>query len=374
MNEYTTKNIQNKIAEFVKKETVLCIAAALAAVSAVIVPPSRAYLGYIDFRVLALLFCLMVAVAGFQSVGLFEFLAEKLFEGIANLRQLVSILVFLCFFTSMFVTNDVALITFVPFAIMILTMAGHEDRMIFVIVLQTLAANLGSMFTPIGNPQNLYIFAVSKMSVWNFLKTMAPATLVAFALLAGTILFVKREPIKIMKRHRGRIEGRRRLAGYVILFLLCIGTVVHLVDYRVMTAIVVAAAFFMDRNLIKKADYSLLLTFAAFFIFVENIGSIDAVNHALKQMVEGRVLISGLIISQGISNVPAAILLSDFTSDYKDLLLGVNIGGLGTLIASMASLISYKLYSGTRGADRKKYLGMFTGLNVVYLLFFMIVI
>jgi len=374
MNEYTTKNIQNKIAEFVKKETVLCIAAALAAVSAVIVPPSRAYLGYIDFRVLALLFCLMVAVAGFQSVGLFEFLAEKLFEGIANLRQLVSILVFLCFFTSMFVTNDVALITFVPFAIMILTMAGHEDRMIFVIVLQTLAANLGSMFTPIGNPQNLYLFAVSKMSVWNFLKTMAPATLVAFVLLAGTILFVKREPIKIMKGNRGGIEERGRLAGYGILFLLCIGTVIHLVDYRVMTAIVVAAAFFMDRNLIKKADYSLLLTFAAFFIFVENIGSIDAVNHALKQMVEGRVLISGLIISQGISNVPAAILLSGFTSDYKELLLGVNIGGLGTLIASMASLISYKLYSGTRGADRKKYLGMFTGLNVVYLLFFMIVI
>lgn len=352
---------------FVKRETVLCAAALLAVFSMFLVPPDGAYVGYLDWRVLALLFCLMGVMSGFSQAGLFRWLARRLLEKTATARQLLAVLVFLCFFTSMLITNDVALLTFVPFTVMVLSMAGMQDRMIWVIVLQTIAANLGSMFTPIGNPQNLYLYAASGMSLTHFLSVMGPYTLAAFLLLILCLLLEKRRPVSLtMEEEEGGLPAAK-LFRYGLLFLLCLACVARLIPYQLLFLLVLAAFLFFDRPLLKGVDYCLLLTFACFFVFIGNMGRVETVSAALKELIAGRELWTGVAASQVISNVPAAILLSGFTKNYDPLLIGVNIGGLGTLIASLASLISYKFYAGTAGSEKMRYLGVFTVMNVGFL-------
>ena len=356
-----------KIITFIQKEIVFCIAGLFAIMSAFAVPPSKAYLDYIDFRVLALLFCLMLVVAGFHAIGLFEKIIEKMIKHINSTRQLSFALVFMCFFTSMFITNDVSLITFVPFAIMILQKIKKQKLMIFVIVMQTIAANLGSLFTPLGNPQNLYLYSISNMNMSEFLKLMFPVTFISLLLIAVTLLFMKNETV-------GTIEGidkvkinETQMAVFVVLFVICLCAVLHVIDYRIAFVIVMITVLIFDRKLIAEADYLLLLTFVAFFIFVGNIKNIPYIVDALASVVTGNEIIVSTIASQVISNVPAAILLSGFTTNYQMLILGTNIGGLGTLIASMASLISYKFYGKTEGAQKGKYLAIFSAINLIYL-------
>lgn len=373
---------------FFQKETVLCIAALLAVVSAFFVPPSSAYLGYLDFRVLSLLLGLMLVVAGFQSIGLFTYLGRRLLRRIKGARQLLLLLIALCFFSGMLITNDVALITFVPFAILLLNMTGQEQLMIPAIVLETIAANLGSMLTPIGNPQNLYLYNSFRIPIGTFLLWMLPLTGLSLLLLLAAVLLLPRKAaapafsgIRLPQSDSsasqeqgdctailGTPGGKRRLAVYLLLFAVCLLCVLRLLPYPVMLLILGITILITDRSLFLKADYYLLLTFICFFVFIGNMQNIPLVSGFLQEMLKGRELFLSALASQGISNVPAAILLSGFTTAVRPLLYGVNIGGLGTLIASLASVISYRCYSNTAGAEKGRYLRVFTLYNVLFLL------
>ena len=365
-----------KIVSFAKKETVLFAAVLLAFGSMVCVPPDMQYLSYIDYRVLALLFCLMTVMEGFKSTGFFAAVAGKLLEKVKTFRQLYLVLVFLCFFTSMWITNDVALLTFVPFTVLVLRMTGLEQEMIPVIVLQTIAANLGSMTTPVGNPRNLYLYSISGMGIGAFLQIMGPLTLISAGLIFLICLIHKDFPIRQGMLGKEIVGVRKAGENQVlaVLFFISLLSVFRILSWQLLLLIVLVScmgikAFCKEKYLPLEADFGLLLTFVAFFIFIGNMGRICAVREVLSQVLNGRELLISFLCSQMISNVPAAILLSGFTQEYRGLLQGVNIGGLGTLIASLASLISYKFFAaeseqtpaaGTRG----RYMLTFTIWNV----------
>lgn len=353
--------------EFCKKETVFVVAVLLAVFSAFLVPPSGEYLDYIDFRVLALLFCLMLLVAGIKEQGVFQRMGEGLITGVKDVRQLELVLTGLCFFSGMFITNDVALITFVPFALEILSAAGLEKRIMKVVVLQTIAANLGSMLTPIGNPQNLYLYSLTGMGLMEFILFMLPLTLLSMVILLLVILAGKREAVKADMQRSKEKADKKKLILYLGLFVLCMGTVIRILPWQISLLAVCVTGVFAFRNLFARADYCLLGTFLGFFIFVGNMQRLPAVSELLEKLLAGRELFLGVIASQIISNVPAAMLLSGFTKDYKALLYGVDIGGLGTLIASLASLISYKYVCRIPGIGKGRYLGVFTFWNLLFL-------
>ncbi|MBO5522990.1 MAG: citrate transporter [Roseburia sp.] len=364
--------MRKKILEFIKKETVLSAAIFLALISACFVRPTLSYMEYIDWRVLGILLSLMIVMAGFQKNGLFDEIGMRLLSRTKNTAQLTGVLVFLCFFSSMFITNDVALITFVPFAVLTLRKCRQERLMVLVIVLQTIAANLGSMFTPIGNPQNLYLYQLSGMGLGEFLLFMLPYTAVSGLLLLITIFVLSARKQKLSLENcsfgadRKSFDKKKNVL-YFVLFLLCLLVVARLLPYYLALAAVVLAVLFADREVFKNVDYCLLFTFIAFFIFTGNLGNLPAFRSVLEGLVEGRELLVGILASQCISNVPAALLLSGFTENSKGLLLGVNIGGLGTLIASMASLISYKIYARNYNRTKRIYLFWFMVANLLFL-------
>ena len=359
-----------QILQFVRREAVLCIAGALAIGSAFVVPPSGAYLDYIDFRVLILLLCLMLTVAGIRQTGAFTALCQGLLRRVHSVRMVGLLLVLLCFFLSMLLTNDVTLVTLVPFTLLLLEGIPRQDAdriTIRLLVLETAAANLGSMLTPMGNPQNLYLYNRYGFSMGTFLSAIAPYSVLSLALLAGScLLFLPAQPIA-PPRAQSRIQSPRRLGAYCLLFGVNLLTVLRILNPWILLGVICIALLLLDRSLFRKADYSLLLTFLFFFVFVGNMKALPTVSEALSGLVAGREMTVGILLSQVISNVPAAMLLSGFTADYPALLLGVNLGGLGTLIASMASLISYKLYAAADGARTGKYMLFFTAVNVVLL-------
>lgn len=365
------------LVEFLKKETVLCIAFLLAVISAFIVPVDSQYIEYMDFRVLVLLFALMTVMSGLQSLGIFEKLSYSLLKYVKSTRSLTLLLVSLCFFLAMFITNDVALITFVPFTILILEKIDSPKNLIPIIVLETIAANLGSMLTPIGNPQNLYLYGLSGLSISEFLLHMALSTIISFVLLIICSLFLKKEEITILET-TNTFENKKPVltAYYFVLFILCLLTVAYLIPYPVLLLVSIPVLLIWDNKTLKKVDYSLLLTFISFFVFIGNMQRIPAVAEMISSLVEGKELITAFLTSQIISNVPAAMLLSGFTDNYKALLLGVNIGGLGSLIASLASLISFKYFANyvaklpkESNITKGKYLAHFTSMNVLFAAF-----
>lgn len=354
-----------KMREFIKKETVLCIAALCAIATMFLVPPDREYLHYIDFRVLCLLLCLMAVVAGFKSVGAFQWLTCQLLSRIKNGRVLSITLVLLPFFCSMLVTNDVSLLVFVPFTLGLLTQMNAEKSIIPILVLQTVAANLGSMATPVGNPQNLYLYAAYELGIGEFFGVVLPLTAVSLVCLIASSLPVLPKRLPEQKLEDARISGGKQLILYAILFVLCLLTVFRVVPYPFTTVIIVAALFAVNRRLLKEIDFMLLFTFVCFFVVSENLGRVEAVRSFLQGLLNKNALLTAVGASQVISNVPAAVLLSAFTDSWQSLLAGVNIGGLGTPIASLASLITLKLYLRHPGAKVGKFLLVFTAANVI---------
>lgn len=357
-----------KLKNFIKSEAVLIISFILAAVSAFTVPPSKDYVGYIDFRTLALLLCLMAVMAGLNGLGVFRVLASKLLSLAATTRSLTLWLCMLCFFSSMIITNDVTLITFVPFSTIALKLSGQEKLLIPLITLETVAANLGSMLTPVGNPQNLYLFSAFNMTVGDFFITVLPYALLSLVLLAVFSFFVKKEKISVTENGQNKKINYKICSVYAVLFTMSILTVFRVIPYEITLAVCVAAILVFDRKALAKADYSLLLTFIFLFIFIGNLKNIAPVSDFLSKTVKGNEVAIGIAASQIFSNVPAAILLSAFTDNIKELLVGVNLGGLGTLIASMASLISFKLIA-KENVSSGKYILVFTAVNVVFLVF-----
>lgn len=350
---------------FVKSEFVLCTAAVCAVISMFFVPPSISYLDYIDMRTLCLLFCLMSLVAGFGKCSLFRLLAQTLLVRQKELRGLFAVLILLPFFSSMFITNDVALITFVPFAILVLSMCGHQKKAPVLIVFQTIAANLGSMAMPFGNPQNLFLYANYSLSAFDFWGIVMPLAAVSLLCLLLCSFTVKRDIISVSFTEKITLEHPGLCLMFAALFLLTLLSVFHIVPYGAATVTVLIFLLLFSRDLLKKVDYCLLITFVCFFVFAGNIGAIPAVKSTLSAIMEQNALLTSILASQVISNVPSAVLLSGFTHNWQALLAGTNIGGLGTPIASMASLISLKLYLKSEHAEPGFYLAFFTVCNVI---------
>ncbi len=361
----------NILKNLIKNETVFCVSFFLAVLSAFFVHPDAAYLTYPDYRTLALLFCLMIIVAGLQSLGIFSMLSQFLLKKVHGIRSLSLVMVLLCFFSSMVITNDVTLITFVPFTILIFRMGGQVRRVLKLIVLETIAANLGSMATPIGNPQNLYLYSVSDLTTAEFAWATLPYAGLSLLLLTAVIIAAKDEPlleIVVTEPAESPKAGLLRSAiPFFALLILCLLVVFRLLPYQPVLICVMAAVLLLKRKLYLSVDYFLLLTFLCFFVFIGNMKRIPEINALLVSAVQGRELLVGILASQIISNVPAAILLSGFSSDFSSLLTGVNLGGLGTLIASLASLISFKFFSREYPDRKGAFLKEFTIWNLVFL-------
>lgn len=365
--------LTKQVINWVKKETVLTIAIILAILSMFFVTPDQQYLKYIDVKTLVILFCFMAVIAGMTQIGVFAWLAGGMLERVKNIRQLLFLLVMLCFFFSMLITNDVALITFVPLTLVILQTQDKkikEKWLVPTVVLQTVAANMGSMLTPIGNPQNLYLYGQSNMSCLKFMGIMLPYTVLAFLLLIVLIFIISRKSkdvLRVVSSDKGKPIEKKKLVLYLALCIPLFLTVLRCLDYRILFVIVLLLVGGFDRKIFARVDYSLLFTFVAFFIFIGNMGRMTAFSSLLSRVIEGREVMTGVFASQIMSNVPAALLLSGFTSDYKALMIGTNLGGLGTLIASMASLISYKLVVRENPFIKGKYMVTFTVVNVLFL-------
>lgn len=360
-----------KIMNFIKNEIVLVAALSAAVVTMFFVPPSADYIGYMNFSVISLLFCLMLVVAGVMETNLFGVVSERLLFVTKSERAVTIVLVAVTFFSSMFITNDVALITFVPLTISIFG-SERRDRLILTVVLETAAANLGSMATPVGNPQNLYIYDYFSLSAGEFFSVIAPLVILGMIMVLTACFIGKNDAMRGDDNIDNRIKNKKKLLMYIILFVFCMLTVSRIVDYRITLATVIAAVFVLDRKTFLKVDYFLLLTFVAFFVFVGNLRAVPEISSALCEMIKGREFVFAVIASQIISNVPAAAMLSGFTDNAAALLAGVDIGGLGTPVASLASLISMKLYSKSKNSDMKKYLLAFMVVNFIFLGIFML--
>lgn len=350
--------------EFLKKECVLVIAVTLAILSSFISIPK---MSYIDFKVLILLFNLMVVVAAFKELKVLDSIAIGLLKKCNTYTSISLALVFITFISSMIVTNDVALITFVPLSIVIARKANIN--VLKIVIFQTLAANLGSSFTPMGNPQNLFIYSFYNLSPIDFFKITLPIVILAVLFLV-LLVFKDKKMNLSLDLEDVKIDNKRDVYLFGGLFLIILLSVFHVIDYKVTFLITVIMVLILNKKLFSQVDYSLLITFIGFFIFVGNISTMDVVKNFMEGILNSpkSTFLASVLSSQVISNVPATMLLSGFTNHFKELLLGVNIGGMGTLIASLASVISYKIYASEFGNDN--YMKSFTFYNILGLIIF----
>lgn len=356
----------NSVKTFVKKNTVMIIALLAAVVTAFIVPPDKKYSGYFDFKTLTCLFCVLAVVCALKNINFFYMLAGKIVHLTRNIRVSVLALVYITFIGSMLIANDMALLTFLPLGYIVLTAAHKEKYMAFTFIMQNIAANLGGMLTPFGNPQNLYLYTRFGIPGGEFMSIMAPPFVLSVLLITVCcIVFVKPEPLNPIEENTRTAPKRAVL--YLGLFALAIAIVFRAIPYWIGLIVIPPVIFRVDRKALAMVDYPLLFTFVFFFIFAGNMGRIEAVRNLFEWLLKKNTLVVSTLSCQCISNVPSAILLSQFTDDYRNLLVGVNIGGVGTLIASLASLITFREYVSHNPGKTGKYIGMFSALNFSFL-------
>ena len=351
-----------KAADFFRSQPVLVISFVAAVITMFIIPPDSEYAGYCNRTVLIQLFALMTAVAGLRSTGVFDTATQYILSKTGNVRRLGFVLMLICFFSSMLVTNDVALLTFVPLTILIFKAIPDEKSRILTIVLETAAANLGSMMTPVGNPQNLFLYDEFGLSGTVFLKTMLPAGILSLICLTTPTFLLPKQSCTSPQSQEITTDKKNTLI-FSILFVICLLSVFRVVPDYICLAAALIAALAAGLSLLKKVDFALLATFVCFFVFVGNIARIEAVSDFFSRILEGREIWVSAALSQIISNVPAAVMLAGFTENGTALMLGVNIGGLGTIIASLASLISFQFYRKSEGAQSARYMLTFTAVN-----------
>lgn len=355
-----------RIITFVRTNVVMVIAALLAAVTAFIVPPDKEYLGYFDFKTLTCLFTVLAVVCALRNVRFFYTLAEKIVKRFKNARVAVLALVYITFIGSMLIANDMALLTFLPLGYFVLVSTHKEKYMCVTFILQNISANLGGMLTPFGNPQNLYLYSKFAIPDGEFVLIMFPPFLLAILMITlSVIFFVKPEPLEFSGVER-RLP-RTRVVIYLLLFAFSIICVFRIIPYQIALMVIPVAILIMDKRALLDVDYGLLLTFVFFFIFSGNMARIDVVRELFATLLNKSTLIISALSCQFMSNVPTAILLSQFTDNYRELLLGVNIGGCGTIISSLASLITFKEYVQHNKGKAGKYLLVFSAFNFTFL-------
>ena len=342
-NTVQLKSKQNKISGFIKKNAVMCIAFILAVVTCFIVPLDEKYFDYFDYKTLTCLFCVLAVVCALKNISFFYMLAKKVIQLFKNARMSILALVYITFIGSMLIANDMALLTFLPLGYFVLTTTKKEKYMAFTFIMQNIAANLGGMLTPFGNPQNLYLYTRFEIPNLEFMSIMAAPFVLSVTLITiCCIIFVKPEPLSLPD-DKISLDPKKTVL-YLLLFALSIVIVFRGVPYWIGLIVIPAVLLIVDRKALLMVDYGLLLTFVFFFIFAGNMARIDAVRNLFSWLLEKNTLLFSVASCQVISNVPSAILLSQFTANYSDLLVGVNIGGVGTLIASLASLITFREY------------------------------
>ena len=352
---------------FAKKNFVLVIAAVLALISCIIVKPDAEYLGYFDFKTLTCLFCTLAVICALKNIRFFTIVAKKIVKCAGNTRTLALSLVYITFIGSMFLANDMALLTFLPLGYISLSATGKEKYMAPIFIFQNIAANLGGMLTPFGNPQNLYIYTKFNIPTLEFMGIMVLPFILSIILFTLCCFFIPRESLDMICDD-GEKTNPKKAAFFLVLFALAILTVFRVVPYYICLPITFFAVLFVDKKALLKVDYPLLLTFVCFFLLAGNVSRIDVVNDFFASLLEKNTLLTAIGSCQLISNVPSAILLSEFTTNYKELLLGVNIGGVGTLISSLASLITFREYTSHVKGKTLSYLGLFTALNFGFLI------
>lgn len=356
-----------QVIKFIKKHTVFCIAALAAIITSVIIPPDSQYLTYFDWKTLACLFLTLAVICALRNIKFFTILARRLVLITGNLRTLFLMLITITFLGSMIIANDMALITFLPLGYFALSVSKNEKYMAYLFILQNISANLGGMLTPFGNPQNLYLYSYFNIPTAEFTKIMFPPFLVAILLLLLSSLIVKPIKLTITDDFKEKLNTPKTIL-YLALFAVSILIVFRIIEFWVGLIIIPIVLFIVDKDSLKMVDYPLLGTFFLFFIFAGNLSRMEVVNSFVSSLLEKNTLLVSIISCQGISNVPSAILLSRFTTDYKSLLLGVNIGGVGTLISSLASLITFSEYKILYPDKTKNYFYLFTLLNFIFLI------
>ena len=358
--------MKQKVVQFAKNNTVLLVAIVAAIVTSIIVKPDKKYVGYFDYKTLTCLFCTLAVVCALKNIDFFYLLARRIITYCKNTRLCVIALVYITFLGSMLIANDMALITFLPLGYFILKFSGKERLMAYVFILQNVAANLGGMLTPFGNPQNLYIYTKYNIGNIEFMKIMFPPFILSIIIITICCFFVKPEKIHLEKDDK-TLDIKRTIL-YFILFAIAILIIFRTIPYLIGLAVILLGLIILDRKALKMVDYSLLFTFVSFFIFAGNMARIPAVNEFFSNLLEKSTLLTSVFSCQIISNVPSAILLSKFTMNYKELLLGVNIGGVGTLIASLASLITFREYTKNNPDKKLHYLKLFSLINFSFLI------
>ncbi|CDC62182.1 na+/H+ antiporter NhaD and related arsenite permeases [Clostridium sp. CAG:448] len=356
-----------KLAQFLRKNTVFVIALLAAVVTAFFVPPDAQYLSYFDWKTLSCLFCTLAVICALRNIHFFTVVAHKIVGMTGNIRRAIIAIIMITFIGSMLIANDMALLTFLPLGYHVLASSGQKKHMVFTFIMQNIGANLGGMLTPFGNPQNLYLYNKFQIPTAKFMGIMAiPFAAAIFLILVCCLILIRPEPIRVENQEDDRLPVGRTVL-YLLLFAFSIVIVFRLIPYYIGLIVIPAVLLFADRKALRNVDYFLLLTFACFFVFSGNMARIDGVNRVLSSLMAKNPLIVSILSCQVISNVPSAILLSGFTTEYRALLYGVNIGGTGTLIASLASLITFRQYTALEPAGTKRYLGVFTLLNFLFL-------
>ena len=359
--------ILHKSAAFVRGNVVFCIALALAAITSCIVTPDAKYLNYLDFKTLTCLFCTLAVVCALRNIRFFTILARRIVTLTGNTRAAVLALVYITFLGSMLIANDMALLTFLPLGYFVLSSTGKHKYMAFTFVMQNIAANLGGMITPFGNPQNLYLFSHFHIPTGEFMGIMAiPFAVAVFLITLCCLVFVRREALELKENGNMKLPPLRTVF-YLILFAYSILIVFNTIPYWTGLIIIPLCLLFADRDALKKVDYALLGTFVCFFIFAGNMSRMEPVRALFSFLLEKNTLLVSAFSCQFISNVPSAILLSQFTENYRELLWGVNIGGAGTIIASLASLITFREYTSHNPGKTGAYMKVFSLLNFGFL-------
>ncbi len=362
-----------KIKKFVQKNTVMVIALFAAVITGIIVPPDRAYLGYFDYKTLACLFCVLAVVCALKNINFFYMMARKVVRLFKNARMCILALVYITFIGSMLIANDMALLTFLPLGYFVLNATGKQKYMAFTFIMQNIAANLGGMLTPFGNPQNLYLYSVFHIPNLEFVTIMALPFVVSVLLITiYCLIFVRSEPLTLEDEKLNLNPWRTVL--YLLLFALSIAIVFRGIPYWIGLVVIPAVLVFADRKALKMVDYPLLFTFVFFFVFSGNMARIGVVRDFFSALLEKSTLLVSILSCQVISNVPSAILLSQFTDNYRELLLGVNIGGVGTLISSLASLITFREYTKHNPTRVRQYIGSFSAYNFAFLLILTLIV